>query len=152
MSSDPWLIARFERLATLPYWLALIVALLGLAARLSGLPLIGPTAGRRPALGCAPSGERINRQPHALLRQPGDAWSKNVLAATSLASLRLVLFTDGVTDVFPRAAQGDGFQELRAFLHRLGPADAETTADACMSFAARDARDEETTGLSWCWR
>ena len=88
MTSDPWLIARFERLAAFLYWSALVVALVGLAARLLGLPIIGPTGGRLPqpwGVLLLVSGTIAARQ--GLLRQPAPAWSKNVLAATALASL-----------------------------------------------------------------
>ncbi len=51
---------------------------------------------------------------------------------------KLIFFTDGIADVFPRGADVDGITELASLLQRLGPASADTAADACLGFAARE--------------
>jgi serine phosphatase RsbU (regulator of sigma subunit) len=60
-----------------------------------------------------------------------------------VAGDRLVLYTDGIADVFSSRPERDGLEDLAEFLRRMGPADADSTAAACLAYADRGQRQDD---------
>jgi serine phosphatase RsbU (regulator of sigma subunit) len=56
---------------------------------------------------------------------------------------RLILYTDGIADVFSTSPQGDGLEELADFIRKMGPADADSTAAACLAYADRNGQRQD---------
>ncbi|HKX76781.1 MAG TPA: PP2C family protein-serine/threonine phosphatase [Acidimicrobiia bacterium] len=77
----------------------------------------------------------VDRGGPLLHRQVMGSWEDQELEL--VAGDRLIFFTDGVADVFPRSSDLDEIAELAALLQRLGPASAQEAADACLTFAER---------------